>query len=273
MSDTSNTPNLDIGETSVGITPFGPAGQDESTFSGWTMTDYLRQNPESTLYDLIKLESESLAFSDGFENSYFNTLTRGQFIFEKDEAGNVKKVSATKALNLIYDLQEKGDKTRISEIQRMLTDAGYFQVLDTTYRLGEADEPTVQAWMMFLTEAAKKNVVPSTLFAEKKKQWAETRRYGAGIIQQDPNTVFNLIDQVGKEVLARGLTESERVNLYQKVREWERLTATNLTEPGGMPTAVDIESRINNYLTQQNQSEIDFGIASEFADNLKKWFG
>lgn len=269
VTTSSSTTALDAAESSVGISPFGPA----TTPSDWTMDAYLRNNPESTIYDLIKMEEGGTPFTDGFENSYFNQLTRGDWITEKDADGKVKQVSAIKALNLIYDLDEKGDKTRISEIQRMLTEAGYFQVLDTTYRLGEADEATVNAWAMFLTESAKRNMVPSNLFADKKKQWAATRKYGAGLTYQDPNTVFALMDQIGMQVLDRTLTESERVALFAKVREWERLTATNQTLSGGMPTSVDIESRMANYISQQNRSELDFGIMQEFSDNLTKWFG
>lgn len=265
----SSTTALDAAESSVGIEPFGPA----TTPNDWTMDTYLRNNPESTIYDLIKMEEGGTPFTDGFENSYFNQLTRGDWIVEKDESGKTRQVSATKALNLIYDLDEKGDKTRISEIQRMLTEGGYFQVLDTTYRLGEADEATVQAWALFLTESAKRNMVPSKLFEQKKRQWAETQRYGAGMVQTDPNAVFALIDQIGIEILGRGLTLPERQQLYVKFNEWDRQRVTNLTEPGGMPTSVDMEARVASYLRQQNKVELDYAKAQNLRTNITKWFG
>lgn len=269
VATSSGTPGLDAAEASVGIESFGPA-QAPAT---WTMETYLRENPESTIYDLIKMEQETAPFEDGFENSYFNQLTRGDWIVEKDESGKARQVSATQALNLIYDLDEKGDKTRISEIQRMLTEGGYFQVLDTTYRLGEADEATVQAWALFLTESAKRNMVPSKLFEQKKRQWAETRRYGAGMVQTDPNAVFALIDQIGIEILGRGLTLPERQQLYVKFNEWDRQRVTNLTEPGGMPTSVDMEARVASYIRQQNKLELDYEKAQNLRTNITKWFG
>lgn len=269
VADQSTTPGLDVGEASVGIESFGPSAPGAE----YTMENILRNNPDSTIYNLIELEKTTGLFSDGFENSYFNQLTRGDWITEKDDQGNVKAVSAEQALNLIYELQEKGDKTRILEIQRMLTEAGYFQVLETTYREGEADEATVQAWALFLTESAKRDMVPSKLFVEKKQQWENTRRYGAGMIRPDPNTVFNLLDQIGVEVLGRGLTLPERQELYGKFNEWDRQRVTNLTQPGGMPTAVDLESRVSSYLRNQNETELEYTKLQNLQSNLTKWFG
>jgi len=163
---------------------------------------------------------------------------------------------------------------KITELQNMLRRAGYFAVLEGSPLpiAGVVDKNMEQAWGLFLTDAARMNKTPADMFKEKTKQFAKIVETGEGIVGEDRATTSSNIDALSLNILGRRLSPQEKQSLYKAVRTWEReQLSSQLYAP--QPTQIDINSRLEQLIQNQNENEIAFNSIDSMNKKFDSWFG
>jgi hypothetical protein len=250
----------------------------------------LRLNPQSSILDLAKLEEEYDLSSDYFDVTDFeewNSRNRpeakrpsiywGQSVFNNQRVPAVsldRKVtwSAKQAVNYVYQLDEKGDKNKIREIQEMLRGAGYFNPQDGLPLMGLVDDSTIKAWTLFLTDAARSNQSPKDHWLKRVNEMNDVREGRTPIPEtEDPLATQNTFQTAAKDILGRNLSVTESRLLSTKMEEWRREVLSFGLSPYDQP--VDFEARINNFIEQQGSEELGMERRARLQSSIEKYFG
>lgn len=283
-SDAIYSPTYRAVSASTGVSPItGQVGQEYvgSGLEPETFEDYLRLNPNSTVYNLIEMETINAgdeSFSEGFDATMFaGWLTNKQRneANAKKEDGSSALWSPTQAIKFIYDLADEGNTKKINELQTMLRQAGYFTLLGDGGVLpipGVVDTAMEQAWGLFLTDAARMNKTPADMFKDKKMQYAKMVTSGQGLIGEDKAGISQDIDVLSFEVLGRRLSPAEKQSLYTAVRGWEREQLSSQLY-SQQPTTIDIDARLAQLIESTNANEIAFNIGESMNEKFRKWYG
>lgn len=244
----SKTPTLD-----QYTSEFDP--QSSEDLAPQTYEDYLRLNPESSLYDIAKLESEGALYTDGFEASWFSRWNANDGTVQtKDENGKPVLWKAEQALNLIYDIAEKNpDKLR--EIQKFLKEGGYYA--ETFGVPGVLDDSTKLAWASFLTDSARNNLAPKDNLVKRMNERRQLRTSGVEESQFDPAAVRASVQSAAEAVLGRTLGGDEVYQVMQMMKKWEAEALTAGLMSTDSPT-VNFDARIAEYISQANNEEVMF---------------
>jgi len=233
-----------------------------------TMDEYLRLNAESSILGLASLEQQGQVYSDGFDMT--GILDPKGTITVRDADGKARSWTAREAVNLIYDLYEKGETKKVTELQNMMVRAGYFQ--DTRPVLGLVDETTVDAWNLFLTDAARNNRTPKDQFLFNVQQRWKLRSSATYQSQQDPAQVDAFVQSAAQSVLGRPLTRDEVVSVKSAILDWEKQALTSGLLPTD-PTTVNFDARVVDLIQKQNQDELIFKVWAEGKDAFETIFG
>lgn len=286
----SGTPTMDSNLPTAFQKTLPSTGMDIQTYE-----DFIKINPGTTIVDLAKLEATGeWPFNDSFEASFFrkwmpeagdvvsiNNFTTPDAA-ERAVAGQQKpapktvKWNAYQALDFIYGLEESNNREGIAEIQSIMRQAGYYQgravddsVVMPAFRPGYLDDATIEAWQLFLTDAARKNLSPSRLLFEQKQSRYNQRLTGEGIPQIDPFERDATVQQFAMNVLGRALNDEETKKVLQYVMQLERESAT-LGVMESDPDSINFSARITDFIRRSNEDEARLIYADE---QKKAWEG
>lgn len=233
---------------------------------------YLRQNP--TVNDLAQIakQMDSPMFEMG---SWDRWLNPGKKFVGEDADGNSTVWSATDAINYLFALEEKGDIDKIKAVQNMLRKSGYFSAIGAEGTpmfptQGIVDEQTLMAWNIFLTDAARSNRNPQAQYLFKLKQLNEIRSGKTAIPSiDDPEAAEDLIQQIAGNLLGRTVSPGEISSLMKAIDGWRREAMTLGFEPSD-PGSVNFNARIENYLEEANQKEIEMNFLMSIGPSIEK---
>lgn len=226
--------------------------EDES-MSPLTYDEYLRLNPESSIYQIAQLETEGTMFGEGFTPSWFSSWNPDAGTVQAtDKDGKPILWKADQALNLIYDISEK-DKTKLKEVQKMLREGGFYgQEIGIP---GVLDEATKNAWASFLTDSARNNLAPKDNLLKRINERWDLRRKGVTYSSIDPAAIDASIQTAAQNILGRTLTSAESADLVRVMKKWEAEAMTTGLLASDTPK-VDFDSRINEFIQDQNKEEL-----------------
>jgi len=253
-----------------GLSPesFRPSTQTGQGGDLVDMDEWLQINPESSVLDLAGLEKDGLVFSEGFNMA--GILDPNGSFTVKDNEGKARSWTATEATKLIYNLREKGETKKIEELQDMMVKAGYY--MDTRPIRGIVDETTVIAWNLFLTDAARSGESPKNQFLKKVSERQMIRTGDLFQSQQDPVAVEAVVQQAAGSVLGRQLTTDEVRSVTSAIKDWEKKAYTSGLSASD-PVTYDFEARINRFIEQQNQVELQMSTQRVAEDYYKQVMG
>lgn len=290
-SESSVTPTLDENLPGAFQKTIPSTGMDIQTYE-----DFIKINPGSGIVDLAKIEvSGELSFNDSFDASFFkkwmpeagdvvaiNAATTTADAAERMAQTAEKPKSTTvqwnayQALDFIYGLEESNNREAIAEIQSIMRQAGYYQgravedsVVMPAFRPGYLDDATIEAWQLFLTDAARKNLSPSRLLFEQKRSRYNQRLTGEGIPQIDPFERDATVQQFAMNVLGRALNDEETNKVLKYVMQLERESAT-LGVMESDPDSINFSARVTDFIRRSNEDEARLIYADE---QKKAWEG
>lgn len=287
----SGTPTMDSNLPTAFQKTLPSTGMDIQTYE-----DFIKINPGSGIVDLAKLEATGeWPFNDSFDASFFkkwmpqagdvvaiNPATTTADAAERMAQTAEKPKSTTvqwnayQALDFIYGLEESNNREAIAEIQSIMRQAGYYQgravedsVVMPAFRPGYLDDATIEAWQLFLTDAARKNLSPSRLLFEQKQSRYNQRLTGEGIPQIDPFERDATVQQFAMNVLGRALNDEETNKVLKYVMQLERESAT-LGVMESDPDSINFSARVTDFIRRSNEDEARLIYADE---QKKAWEG
>jgi hypothetical protein len=249
-----------------------------------TWEDYLRARPDSSILNLIDMEMDDALTIDDFESwvtsgrpaqaapkkNYWGQKLSQDTIISANSGDKKITWNARQAVNFIYELNEKGDTTKLREIQEMMFEAGYFRPETGLPIYGVLDQATTQAWNMWLTDAARENRSLKDHFFKTVQQNRDIRSGKLKIDPiKDPLAVTATFQSAAKDLLGRNLTDVELRLLSSKFDEWRREVLTYGLSRQDQP--FDLDSRVNAYLSERNNDEIWAGQKMELDSFVKEW--
>lgn len=244
-SDTSATSSVAPTDPEAGFDVTAGTG----AYATKTYQQMLQENYNLTINDLVQLETSSGLSSQA---GTYNAAGFVQRLTGKVASADDKEWSLGEAVQYLYKFQD--DKSRVTQVQNMLRDGGYFKTLQTLPESGVIDDATRKAWDLFLTDAMRSGRTPSAQAEFATSAFNRKLTSGEGYMQLDPTTVESAARQLGEAIIGRGLSGSELASLLQNVRNWEQQDfVRGLTDPKQQRT--DLEARIEDHIRTQYQDE------------------
>jgi hypothetical protein len=223
----------------------GPVGAMDGSVSGFTNVQaFFDQYPG---YDFMS----SLGAQGGLAGTpyqYFDEFTSRYGTFTSPSGETWNAVDAMNWLDVLY----RGNKANFTKLQDDLRQAGYFD--QGLPKKGYLDDTTWAAWATFLGDAARNNRTPLEHFADAKTSFRQGL-WDEQVQTNDLATLQGTVRDAGMQLIGRALREDEFETLLSAIRQWEVDYVKGQTFALGQPEQVDLNARIEQYITRTNETE------------------
>lgn len=225
-----------------GGAPIGTTGGGMSGFS--SVQAFFDQYPG---YDFMS----SLGAQGGLGGTpyqYFDEFTSRYGTFTSPSGETWNAIDAMNWLDVLY----RGNKANFTKLQDDLRQAGYFD--QGLPKKGYLDDTTWAAWATFLGDAARNNRTPLEHFADAKTSFRQGL-WDEQVQTNDLATLQGTVRDAGMQLIGRALREDEFETLLSAIRQWEVDYVKGQTFALGQPEQVDLNARIEQYITRTNETE------------------
>ena len=223
--------------------------------------EFFDLNPQ---YDFINsLQNEQFKNT---EYQYFGDFAQRYGSFTSPSGETWSAINSMNWLNTLYTT----NKDKFEVLQDDLRQAGYFD--SGLPKKGFLDETTWNAWATFLGDAARNNRTPVEHFVEAKTAIRQGL-WDQQIQQNDPASIEANVRDIGTSLIGRPLREDEYNTLLQSVRQWERDYVQGQTFATDQPVTVDLNARIEKYITDTMSTEFALANTYNSLERMKQVFG
>lgn len=245
----------DVAEPSGTTNPVTEAGMQISDFgSGYG-------------YGPVTQENQQAAFRLDVQRTIDNLIAElvtpgGSFYFDMEgfaQPANVDAEGNSWDVRLAAQYPYLGlSETQIQDLQSSLSEAGYYERIGMFYRtFGQVDAPTTMAWKELLKDSILFGMSPADMLKNQVENYARlTGTAMMGVPKKDESEIYNMVRDLGVNLIGRGLNDQELASLTQRFREWEKEIATGAWQARDPEAeALELQSKTEEYLRGKFEAE------------------
>lgn len=242
----------------------GTAAYDRSRISSDDLRKAFIHSYSTDVLDIVQLENQYV------QSGLIVTPTQIQMRTIDPRAGQSYvgarvNLSVPQASNYLIDASHR--PSEITQMQKNLAAAGYFDTSTTGYVAGDAYDPeTLKAWNAMLADSVKMNLPIDQLLRE--KTISRNQNFDAGATL----TAASTFNQIGQQLLGRDLSAEEQANVFEYIKNLRDTKGLQTTDAATLKSGIDLQAA-QDYIVSTTGNEQDMLSNQSQIDAFQKAFG